>query len=523
MRRAARTVVLTTMVLASLMPTSNATASTLQVNAHRSNPGGTSLPHFMKGGGPFKHPAPHATDHDQFGAPKIPVGPYHPRPTTRPISFYSPLRAGPQRASTGTGSLEMALPSIMRNTAQVAPARGDPQEPTTAAYGNVVVYTDNTQVAFSVNGGSSFTSFSPGSMYSDDPEGGTCCDQDVIYVPQIKEFAWLVQYWAGPTGADLDRLAVFPPSAVTSSGLTSWTYWDIYASMLPGTDPFLDFPDLAFGNSYLYVTADAGSNGHVYQTLIARIGLTNLEDGLNLAAGPEAWRYIDGSLFFGKVVQDTGSVAYWASNTSTSSMGASEWPESSTSWSGPYNVPDYSWPNSNYTSNDPSGQAWMHLYQGTVLGSVRIGDDLYFAWTAGIGSGTLSWLSQPHVELAETTTSFKFVGQRAIWNPGFAFAYPNLATSEGDLGISFAYGGGRYYASSAVGDLTQSPYVVDSIAQSTADCGCGRWGDYYAIRPSYANPDIRSFGQWVASGYAWDNAASTKSQGWDDHYVVFNG
>jgi hypothetical protein len=417
----------------------------------------------------------------------------------------------------------MVVPSILLNTAHVAPDSGDPQEPTTAAYGNVVVYTDNTQVAFSVNGGSSFTSFSPGSMYADFPEGGPCCDQDVIYIPQIGEFAWLLQYWAGPTGANLDRLAVFPPSAVTSSGLSYWTYWDIYASMLPGTKPFLDYPDLAFGSSYLYLSTDGGNSGTVSQTIIVRIGLNNLKAGQNLAAGPEAWRYIDGALFFGKVVQNTGSVAYWASNNSTSSMAASDWPESSTSWYGPYNVSDLSWPNSNYTSNDPSGQRWLYIYQGVVLGSVRIGDDLYFAWTAGIGSGPLSWLVQPHVELAEMTTSFRFLGQRAIWNPGFAFAYANLATSKGDLGISLAYGGGQYYASTAEGDLTQSPYLVVSVARSTANCGCGRWGDFYAIRPGYANASSKLSGQWVAAGMAWDNLSSTKVPGWDDHYEVFNG
>jgi hypothetical protein len=501
----------------------------------------------MKGGVFYQHPAPSTSDHDQFGAPRIPIGPYHPRPESKPVSFFVPTASGPASVS-GTprgsvagghfhqmvvpnsvpmavpGSQPMAAPSILLNTAHVAPSGGVPQEPATAAFGNVVVYTDNTQVAFSVNGGSSFTSFSPGSLYSDDPEGGPCCDQDVIYIPKIGEFAWLLQYWPGPTGANLDRLAVFPPSAVTSSGLAYWTSWDIYASMLPGTKPFLDFPDLAFGDSYLYLSADGlNTAGKVAQTFIVRIGLTNLQSGLNLAAGPEAWRYIDGAPFFGKVVQNTGAVAYWASNNSTSSMAASDWPESSTSWSGPYNVPDYSWPNANYTSNDPSGQKWMYIYQGVVLGSVRIGGDLYFAWTAGIGSGRLSWLVQPHVELAVMTTSFTFVRQRALWNPGFAFAYANLATSSGDLGISLAYGGGPYYASTAVGDLTQAPYLVDSVAQSSANCGCGRWGDYYAIRPGYANAAGKSSGQWVASGMSWDSLPSSNVLGWDDHYEVFNG
>ena len=77
-------------------------------------------------------------------------------------------------------------------------------------------------------------------------------------------------FFAGKNGANLDRLAVFPPSAVNDAGLTTWTYWDITAKMLPGLKAFLDFPDLAFGSKYLYLTQDGGLGGKVSQTRIRR-------------------------------------------------------------------------------------------------------------------------------------------------------------------------------------------------------------------------------------------------------------
>ncbi len=152
-----------------------------------------------------------------------------------------------------------------------------------------------------------------------------------------------------------------------------------------------------------------------------------------------------------------------------------------------------SWPNSDYSSTTPDGRNWLYVYQGVVLGSARLGNDLYFAWTAGRGSGRLSWLKQPRVELVEMTTSFKFVSQRAIWNAQHAYAWAYLTSALNlkgvpQLGISLVWGGNIYYPNAAVGDLTTSPYLVDTTVLSNANCACGRWGDYLAVRPNYAFP-----------------------------------
>ena len=470
--------------------------------------------------GKFTHPKPPEVDHDQFGHPALKIGPFHQRPVDQVMSIGSAGKTSKRPA---------APPTVNFLTNHVAPYDGwVPEEPTTAAVGLKVVYTSNDLLSLSVDGGHTFHSFDPRTMYADYRAGGPDGDQDVIYVPQINEFVWLVQYFAGPNGANLDRLAVFPPSAVTASGLTSWTYWDITSGELPGTHPFLDFPDLAFGNSYLYLTQDSGSGGFVSQTFIARIGLTNLQQGLNLAAGPNAWRYITGSLFFGKVVQNTGSVAYWASNSSTSTMAASDWPESSTSWFGPVNVNVYSWPNSDYTTTTPGGGSWLNLYTGTVMASARVGRFLYFAWTAARGSGSQAWLSNPHVELVQMTTSFTFVSQRAIWNPSYVFAWPYLTSAPNlagvpQLGISLVWGGGKFFANAAAGDLTTSPFVVDATAISNANCGCGRWGDYLAVRPYYAGPGTKVASQFVATGYGYDTPITAPFGGYNDVFVAFTG
>jgi hypothetical protein len=328
----------------------------------------------------------------------------------------------------------------------------------------------------------------------------------------------------GGNGHNRYRLAVFPPSSVTAAGLSSWTYWDITTAMLPAAEgyEFLDFPDLAYGSTYLYLSANYAKAGKVYKSLIARIGLDNLQLGLNLAAGAHAWRYIEGPLFFGRVAQQTRSRALWAQNTSTSSIGASYWDESSTSWFGPFNIPVFSWPNTDYNTVGPDGKQWLNTYGGRILAATRAGQngaDLWVAWTAGRGSGQLAWLKQPHIELVRINAStLTFVSQRAIWNPGYAFGYPNLnANIGGELGIALAWGGaGTLWANFAVGDLTVSPNLVWNMTGSTTFCGCGRWGDYLAIRPR--GGDSKGFS---AAGYGTVTSETGGGYRYDPHWVDF--
>jgi len=477
-------------------------------------------PHFMKGGELFNHPMPKGGDHDQGGnLLHLPMGKLRLGPESQPSGIFMPGIAGGRIRRAATINLSV-------NTANAVPSNNDPSEPNEASDGNVVVYTTNEFVAFSVDGGATFHSFNPGSLYSDFPDGGVCCDQIVQYVPQINRFVWLDQYWGnlgGTSGKNRYRLAVFPPSAVTAGGLTSWTYWDITAASFPAlTRPFLDFPDLAVGQNYLYLSANNGINGKVYTSVIARIGLNNLANGLNLAAGSEAWRYIAGPLFFGRVAQNTGSRAYWGQNINTSSLGVSYWDESSTSWYGPYTIGDYSWPNTNYSTTTPDGNSWLSTYTGTILAATRTGQsDLWLAWTAGIGSGNLSWLSQPNIQLVDIALpGLTLRSQRSIWNPGYAFAYPNLNTSTvGDLGIGMAWGGNGHWVNYAVGDLTRSSNLVWNMTGANASCACGRWGDYINIRPAYG----QDRGGFAGAGYATvTNPTTGSGYVYDNHYVRFS-
>jgi hypothetical protein len=110
-----------------------------------------------KGGGFYKHPPPRVPDHDQGGPLKLRTGPLRLR-KEQPQSTVIPV--GGSAARPDTPSISFAI-----NAAGVMPVDALPAEPSEASDGKIVVYTTNDEVGFSVNGGASFTSFTPASLY----------------------------------------------------------------------------------------------------------------------------------------------------------------------------------------------------------------------------------------------------------------------------------------------------------------------------------------------------------------------
>ena len=311
--RAAASLVIAGSTIALVGQSVSDAASSPHAREHPSHRGASVPSRLHKGGFLYKHkPSFAPPDHDRAGE-RIPIGPFHARSISPELSFVRP----------GNGAAEdhAVRPHVSRTVRRTQTAVSTcnpsgcwPPEPNEASDGGAsFVYTTNTYVGFSVNGGASFKSFTPGSLYSDDPDGGPCCDQIVQYAPQINRFIWLMQYNANSAGYDRYRLAVFPPSSVTANGLTSWESWDITPQEYPGLSyHWFDFPDLALGSRYLYLSNDEGvaSTDKVYGSIITRIGLAELASGANLASGSTAWRFLTGSFLFGRVAQQTGSTAY---------------------------------------------------------------------------------------------------------------------------------------------------------------------------------------------------------------------
>jgi len=67
-------------------------------------------------------------------------------------------------------------------------------EPTAARGRDVVWFTGNSSVAYSLDRGRSFTILDPSTVLPD-AGLGFCCDQEVAYSPSANLFVWLSQYW----------------------------------------------------------------------------------------------------------------------------------------------------------------------------------------------------------------------------------------------------------------------------------------------------------------------------------------
>lgn len=352
-------------------------------------------------------------------------------------------------------------------------------EPSGASNGRDVVFaTANWLAAYSTNGGGSYTALDPTKIFPPDAVG-FCCDQVVQYVPRIDRFVWILQ------GANGYRLASASPDDVILSSGTAWTYWDLTPQVFGqpvGTG--LDYPDLSVGDHFLYLSWDAGwpgcPSGCRAGFQVARVALDEILAGGTITIeftdppdAPMAWG--------GHLTQDTGDEIFWAGHNTTSSLRVFSLAEGS----GTYfwrDVAIASWPNTALSSITPDGQNWVAGSAGfpgnSILGSTRVGDALWFAWTAGANAR----FEQPHVELAvlDRSENFRVLQRMQIWNNRYAFAYPALATNActREVGLSLAVGGPSAFPNHVVGFWGDFVLYVTTAG----DVGTTRFGDYVTIR-----------------------------------------
>lgn len=386
----------------------------------------------------------------------------------------------------------------------VLPALGNLGEVSVAENGETVMMTGNTWMAWSDDGGNTFTYINPTTVFPQS-DGGLCCDQVVLYVPEYDLFVWLLQYWSttGEDGTPDNRLrvAVQNTQGIGAFGGTAWTYWD-FSSNVFSANGSLDYNDVTATNeSYYFTTRISGGR------VVARLPLDQLATRTTVT-----YRYTAGTnASFSHITQNADDQVYWAGHVDTSQLRVYNWPEGDTSyyWR---TVNINSWPNDSESSITPDGVDWMDWESDIttyIYGNARQGDDVWFAWQAGRGGG----FAHPHVQMVRLNgSSFAFQEQVQIWNPDFAFQDAFLSTnSGGELGMSVGFGGGPWHGNHAVG--VWGDFVVYYPELSTRSVT--RWGDYNTSRRSGSNPR-----RWVAGGYT----LQTDGDGNDitvPHYIKF--
>ena len=355
-------------------------------------------------------------------------------------------------------------------------------EPSVAENGNVVMTTGNFWVSVSKDGGQTFTTADPTSIFPQD-YGGFCCDQVLQYVPRYDLFVWLLQYGSNAAGTNAIRIAVASTEEVRNSNGTAWTYWD-FTNTTFATSGALDYNDMSYGSTFLYWSSSVGGAQNRY---VIRVPLEQMR-----ARATVNFQFTGATnALWSHVTQNGDDGVYWAGHKDNATMTV----YSMMDRDGFYSWRDVAvnpWPNDSISSVAANGTDWLQdaWWKTYVRAAAIRGNTIYFAWNASRGGG----FPQPHVQIvAIDKTTFARTAQMQIWNPDFAFAYPYFETNaQGSLGMITAFGGGAFNASSGVG--VWGDFVI--YYPRLSDLSQGNYGHYHTARRGGGDNS-----QWVAAGY----------------------
>lgn len=368
-----------------------------------------------------------------------------------------------------------------------------------AENGETVMLTGNYWMALSKDGGNTFTSTNPSTIFPE-VDNGFCCDQVLQYVPEIDMFIWLIQYWP-KDGKNRIRMAAQFTDQVRSSNGTAWTYWDFPESFFTSTSR-LDRNDMSYGNSSLWWATNVVGEGRV----VLRMPLSQIQ-----AKSTINFSYTNNEpdCMFGIVSQNGTNTVYWAGhkNNSTLKVYSMKDGDGFYSWR---DVNIDSWPDGALASDCPDKQDWLDFasWMRFMFGGVVVDNHLYFSWMGAKGGG----FPQVHCQIAKIRLSdWKKVDQFQIWNENLVFGFPHMdVNSQGELGLSVAFGGPDTYASSGVG--VWGDYVI--YYPKLSNRCTSRWGDYNTVRTARNGRD------WVAGGYV-NTTNSSGSNIVMPHYILF--
>lgn len=429
--------------------------------------------------------------HARHLLPFVAEGKERGRHSLSPRAFIHPR---PEDASTDI--------QIVLNTPLTQPAQNRTSsnvgEPSVSANGDVVFFTGNWYASVSTDGGNTFKFIDPNSMAQpDDPSGVTfCCDQVVNYMPSIDTFMWLMQY--GPsTGDNIQRLA-FATTENVKTG--TWRIFDITTQMLEVPGFFMDFPDLAVGSNFVYMTTNCfGPDGTTVGSAVVRIPFSSLAQG-----SPTIEKFVSMDLFAFRVAQNCGDTAYFAAHKDTSTLSVFSWPESQTAPTS-QDMGVARWIGTNgYISRTPDGRRWLDRSDpritGATFASTPTGNELWFAWGVDAGSNQRP---QPFVQIARINPqNMTLIEDVNLFDMDSAICYAGLATnSNNEIGVSY-FIGGAVFPSHVVGFMTgdRKSVVTAKGERSPLPDGQGHfdWGDYLTVRPYFQKP-----GLFAATGYTF--------------------
>lgn len=402
-----------------------------------------------------------------------------PRMDPTSVTPTADLAAAPIELVTNTGLADTATNN---GTSEVG-------EPSVGVRGAEAFVTGNWYASFSDDGGSTFSFVNPDTTFPDIPNQPFCCDQLALYDAAHDLMVWYLQYVHDDNG-NTGRLAVAQGSDIANQ---QWRFYDFTPQDLGHDREWFDFPAVAVGERFLYLTTNMFTtvSPSFTRAVVLRLPLDQLAayQGFNYDFFESTQ---DFSLRPTKGADDT---MYFANHVTTNRIRVFTWPEDTTTLTSDEVTVDV-WSNAQRVAPGPDGRDWLGRADHRITAGWMSGDEIGFSWTAAQDSN----FPFPHARVVIMNKDTKaIVTQPHVWNPDFAYAYPAAAPNEdGVVGISVLYGGGsQFHPSHAVGILhsDNASWSLLATANGTHGPAANRAGDYVDAEQHGSDPK-----SWVATG-----------------------
>jgi hypothetical protein len=393
-------------------------------------------------------------------------------------------------------------------------------EPAVANKGQLVFYTGNWFAARSTDGGSTWRYLQPTSVMPD-----YCCDQDVIYDPIHKIFIWYMQGIEDRiTGENRIRIGI-------SHDTANWLFYTFKPTDIDSSwsHQMSDYPYLALGNKYLYISMNMFGLEDFVRSIVMRISLDDLANGV----APSFSYYKDPSeaeVFNFTPVQGATDTMYWAVHLSNSRIRIYQWDElSSAIKTFDRDIPAWSFivRGQGYCPG-PDDVNWCGRAMSKITGGWSANGVLGFLWNADKGGRSTNNATFPYPYINAATfkiaDDMKYQGRPYIWSPDFAWLYGFASPDkEGNVAVEGIYGGGIYYPSMAAGiynAISESipAWNMKQLVKGTNGPSGGQspfeWGDYLRVRAFNGEG-----AKWVGSG--WTLQGGGQDNNIEPRYFVF--
>lgn len=423
--------------------------------------------------------------------PAVPIG----RPTWD-VPQGPPLMPGQSTAGPTAATVQVYRNAIVRPAGSNWSSVG---EPSVSKLDNVngYLHTGNWYAANSTNGGATWSSINPYTLFGA-VDAGFCCDQATIAHQGAAITVWLLQYsFSATTNRGSFMLGIGPDAHTANFGYRL----DPTSFGFPAGNWF-DFPHLAVSNDFVYLASNVFSGGGPYQgAVVARFNAAQLRTGGNVnfsyfrsdSATLPANTF--GSARFALGIPGSTPTMYWASHVSTTSLRIFAWPDS-----GSMTVRDRAigtWYSGNTPAPGPDGRDWTGRHDSRINGGYQGAQGtMGWAWISNAGGA----FPRTFVRLVRFDSNFALYGESSAWNPTIAYAYASLAPSPaGHIGGTICGGGGTFFPHTLaviMDDLNGWGFSDNNyIVAGNSGPATSIWGDYFWTQYIGGN-------KWVGTGFA---------------------